>query len=641
MANNTVSTIVFVDSNVADRQSLANSVEPETKVVVLDANRNGVEQIAEELTNYNSLDSIQILAHGDSASLQLGNGSLNEGNIESYENQLQQWGESLGENGDILLYGCNVAQGEQGQAFISRLSEIAKADVAASEDLTGNSDLGGDWVLEATTGFIDAPLAFQVEAMSAFNSVLEVFEVINTNDSGAGSLREAIGLANINNNAGDNDTIIINLPGDVDGTISLNSSLPTITEDVEIQGNNVTINGSPQSQILAIDNSNTGNDQVILSDLTLQNGRARGGSDGAGAGGGLGAGGALFINDGTVVTNQVTFTNNSAVGGSAPVGTGRGGDTGKTGSGGSLGGGFNITGGAFFTDQNGKGVGGSGGSGGSTGFFSADPGDNGDSGGGGAFGFGGGSGGGGGGGGGGSNPQDTGSGRKTALGGAGGASRAFGGTGGNGGNVDINSETPGNGGAGGGGAGLGGAIFVNEGARLILLNSIFSGNTTTGGLGANNGQARGNDIFIKRNFLSNLRNVSQVGTTINDVDGYVSDFILPTINIAPGNNLSESQSDEIGSKSAPDVDSSFQLSLDRALPIDLVVNYTITGTAINDPDLFDNEEIDRFDLSIPVSVTIPAGETTGSIDLDLIDDRIFDIMQRAQMLLIKALPLMT
>ncbi len=87
--------------------------------------------------------------------------------------------------------------------------------------MTGNSDLGGDWVLEATTGFIEAPLAFQVEAMSAFNSVLQTFMVTNTNDSGEGSLRQAIGLANNNSNAGDKD--IIDLSAIAGQTINLSS----------------------------------------------------------------------------------------------------------------------------------------------------------------------------------------------------------------------------------------------------------------------------------------------------------------------------------------------------------------------------------------------------------------------------------
>ena len=622
MIINPPSTVIFVDSNVADYESLVNSVEPGTEVVVLDTNRNGVEQITEVLANYDNLDSVQILSHGDSAALQLGNGSLDNNNIESYENQLQQWGKALSENGDILLYGCNVAEGEQGQAFINRLGEMTAADIAASEDLTGSSNLGGDWVLEATTGFIEAPLAFQVEAMSAFNSVLQTFVVTNTNDSGAGSLRKAILDAENNSNSGTIDIIEIN-----EGlTINLADSLPTISEDVEIRGNGAVINGLNQHQIVAINGKD--DTQVIFSNLSLINGRVRGSTGQRGGGGGLGAGGALFINNGTVIANDVNFTGNIAAGGNSIFGA-RGGSAERTGENGGFGGIVNLTGTAFADPTLANG-----GRGGARGSRNGESGRSGTSGQDGSFGNGGGSGGGGGGGesgglqegrggfggdggdggfgagggaggGAGSNPNRRRR-RRTALGGDGGNGGAFGGDGADGVDVAPNGSR-GPGVRGGGGAALGGAIFVNQGADLILLNSNFSENTATGGTGANNGQAKGRDIFIRDN-----ASVSRANTNVatgNNLDngsvfGDISNFILPRINIAPVNNLSESN---------PDTGGSFNLSLNRALPVDLVVNYTITGTAINGED-----------FEIPSSVTIPAGDRTGSIDVAVIDDRIFD-----------------
>ncbi|MEA5540321.1 DUF4347 domain-containing protein [Limnoraphis robusta Tam1] len=614
--------VIFVDSNIADYQSLVNSVEPETKVVILDSNRNGVEQITEVLANYDNLDSVQILSHGDSAVLQLGNSSLDNGNIESYENQLQQWGKALSENGDILLYGCNVAEGEQGQAFINRLGEITAADIAASEDLTGNSDLGGDWVLEATTGFIESPLAFQVEAMSAFNSVLQTFTVTNANNSGAGSLRQAILDSENNNNGGTRDIIQV----DEGLTINLTDSLPTISEDVDIRGNGLVINGSNQHQIVAI-NGETDATQIILSDLSLTDGNARGSNGGRAGGGGLGAGGALFINNGTVIANNVEFTDNSAVGGNGGSGAG-GGSVESRGTDGLSGGIANVNGTAFNnrTAADG-GTAGNGGTGNGNSGGSGDNGDNGSFGNGGGGGGGGGGGesggliegrggfggdggdggfgaGGGGGGGAGANPNRRRR-RRTALGGDGGNGGAFGGDGGDGADVATGSGTPGLGGRGGGGAGLGGAIFVQNEAELILLNSNFSGNSTAGGAGANNGQAKGNDIFVRDNAT-----VSQANTNVatgNNLDngrvfGDISNFILPTINIAPVDNLSEiTQS------------GSFNLSLDASLPIDLIVSYTVTGTATNGED-----------FEIPSSVTIPVGATQGSIEIEVIDDRIFD-----------------
>ena len=59
------------------------------------------------------------------------------------------------------------------------------------------------------------------------------FTVSNTADSGAGSLRDAITLANTTAGA---DTIAFNIPGGGVHTIALLSALPTITEAVTING---------------------------------------------------------------------------------------------------------------------------------------------------------------------------------------------------------------------------------------------------------------------------------------------------------------------------------------------------------------------------------------------------------------------
>lgn len=62
------------------------------------------------------------------------------------------------------------------------------------------------------------------------------FIVTNTNDSGAGSLRQAIIDANANNNTGDIDNIQFNIAGSGLKTITLNTILPTIDEPINING---------------------------------------------------------------------------------------------------------------------------------------------------------------------------------------------------------------------------------------------------------------------------------------------------------------------------------------------------------------------------------------------------------------------
>jgi uncharacterized repeat protein (TIGR01451 family) len=73
----------------------------------------------------------------------------------------------------------------------------------------------------------------QVAPAAVHVSVAMTFLVINTNDLGAGSLRQAISDANGNAGA---DTINFNIPGPAPHTINLLSALPAITESVTING---------------------------------------------------------------------------------------------------------------------------------------------------------------------------------------------------------------------------------------------------------------------------------------------------------------------------------------------------------------------------------------------------------------------
>ncbi len=167
-----VNQLVFVDPSVKNYQGLLKGLAPGSQVVVLDANRDGVEQMTAAIAHHRHLTGIHILSHGQAGSVFLGRTPLNGLTLDRYTPQLQQWSKSLAAGADILFYGCDLAGNAAGQKLIQQLHQVTGADIAASTNRTGNAQRGGDWVLEAQTGKIETPIAFNATARQAYTGIL-------------------------------------------------------------------------------------------------------------------------------------------------------------------------------------------------------------------------------------------------------------------------------------------------------------------------------------------------------------------------------------------------------------------------------------------------------------------------------------
>jgi hypothetical protein len=154
--------IAFVDSALPDYQSIVDAIKSgqgangNTDIVVLDSTKSEIQQITDSLAGRTDIAALYIFSHGFEANLDLGADRLDTGGLDAHANQLQSWGASLKPGADILLYGCDIGAGDDGTAFIDRLSALTGAKVAASTDDTGGVLLGGNWTLEKSTGAIDA-----------------------------------------------------------------------------------------------------------------------------------------------------------------------------------------------------------------------------------------------------------------------------------------------------------------------------------------------------------------------------------------------------------------------------------------------------------------------------------------------------
>ena len=187
MKNTITNRIAFIDSHIANHQSLIAQLPQGTQAIILDAHRDGIEQILVALQGKTNLDAIDILSHGSPGTITLGSGVLNNDNLDDYAEQLEQIGQHLKHDGDILLYGCEVAKGAIGQEFIEQLSLLTGADVAASTTLTGAPELGGDWMLDAQIG------AIQTKAMQlSYENTLAIINGTSGNDTLTGTTSDDI-----------------------------------------------------------------------------------------------------------------------------------------------------------------------------------------------------------------------------------------------------------------------------------------------------------------------------------------------------------------------------------------------------------------------------------------------------------------
>jgi len=151
--------VVFIDSRVPDQEILVDSILSKDSsaitILIIDPDKDGIDQITEALFAYRDIEAIHIISHGQSGAIRLGDSLVNSETLTEKATTLKSWSSFLQPGADILLYGCSVAAGKSGEHFLELLHRLTSADVAASDDATGNGRMGGDWDLEVCAGNID------------------------------------------------------------------------------------------------------------------------------------------------------------------------------------------------------------------------------------------------------------------------------------------------------------------------------------------------------------------------------------------------------------------------------------------------------------------------------------------------------
>ena len=232
--------VLLVSSNIDNADALANAASENVIVIQYDykqATLDSLHQKIEEALDGRKADTISFATEGQSGLFYLLDGMyVTADTLEANSDLAQFWtniGTVLSDEGRVDLLGCFTG-GLDGNDYglLGALEALIEAngndiEIAASTDMTGSDR--GNWILEV--GNIDASTYFNAQRLANWSGDLATFTVTNTNDSGAGSLRSAIGSAN---SSGGFDTVEFDIAAN--SVINLNSIINV--------GSNILIDGT-------------------------------------------------------------------------------------------------------------------------------------------------------------------------------------------------------------------------------------------------------------------------------------------------------------------------------------------------------------------------------------------------------------
>jgi len=326
-AGGQVSDVIFLDSRLDDPELLRQvfqegQLEGRQPLIIMINGDDDASSIANHLSRFENLDSIQLISHADSSGVSLGSTWLNGDNLMALESEITAWGDALTDDGDILFYGCSLAAESEGRVLLTRIAELTGADIAASVNLTGHPALGADWRLEYQNGEIESEPVALDDLQSNWRSLLTPLTVTTTDDvvdatapnltsvaslianpgaDGFISLREAIIATNADTGADEitlaSDQYSLTLAGAGD-----NGDLD-ITDDLTILGQGIAdtiVDAGGIDRVFQISGST-----VTLSNLTLTGGVSPNGENGGG----------ILLDSGSLLLTHVSVDNSTTDGG--------------------------------------------------------------------------------------------------------------------------------------------------------------------------------------------------------------------------------------------------------------------------------------------------------------------------------------
>ena len=173
------------------------------------------------LATKTDLAAVHLVSHGTDGALQLGGTTFDAATLSTRSAEVARWSQAFAADGDLLLYGCNVAGDAWGGTFIDRLALLTGADVAASTDDTGAALLGGNWNLEYATSAIETHTLDAADWLHLLAPQTITWSTVAWTNGDLGPVNIAIGALG---------NVVVTLSGD---TAQLQNSSPNVSSNLQ------------------------------------------------------------------------------------------------------------------------------------------------------------------------------------------------------------------------------------------------------------------------------------------------------------------------------------------------------------------------------------------------------------------------
>ena len=303
----------IINGIIPDRETIINQLGEDAEYIILKG-EGALEDLLKQLEGQGEYDAIHLVTNGGNGYFRMGYDIVDSDYIQENKDLFAELGDSLTEDGDILVYGCDLAASQKGESLVNFLADVTNADISASDDLTGK---GGDWDLEYTVGLVETDTLsfndYEYHLAGITVNCIKDYNVFNPDDNII-SLREAVYYAAegetigftywkhmVDYNEVSNGTGMLYL---IHGQIEIDKSI-TINGDTEFEPGKghfrIQLNAGVNSRVFYIAGKDNQAINVELDNMHINNGTAKGTTDADGSGGGIYSGSNVSLKLDTVL----------------------------------------------------------------------------------------------------------------------------------------------------------------------------------------------------------------------------------------------------------------------------------------------------------------------------------------------------